>query len=1157
MKKTGLLDSIRNIGKEKISFISIIIISMLAVTAYLGINFGASALEKNADKFYKRLNFRDIEITSTKLLSENDLTDIAALDCVEDVEGVRFIKCKINFGESQKNVNVVSLTDRINILDVVEGTLPTKAGECAIEDEVIKGRSISVGDTITICNSKGEKPQYMLYDEYVVTAIVHHPDNYAHTQQVAGERDIIVTNDSFDVDELQNCFMRAEVKLKDTDNDSRFSIAYKNKVSDAKEVINDLAESHQLAREEEIKKEYESRLSDAKGELDENKKKLDDAREELDESAGKISDGEKELSSGKDQLADAEKKIEDGEKELSSSKKKLDDAKKKLDSGKKELDSAKSTLDSKKAELDDGKQKLDEAKVKLDDGFSELVSSYNSAIDAKSYLITHFRSHFNDVLGYDATSSLGWSDEAYISSLDGDLTVRNVHFTDSYTGQLSEDYSYSSFTQASVDGILAGSGYEEYGAEIADAIVSDFDLDSEYHDCMPYISEWESGYADYKSGLAEYNEKLATYNSGLEQYNDGLEKYESGLEEYEKNKKEYEDGLAKYEAGEKELESGKKEYDSKKSEYEDGEKELEDGKKQLEQGEKDYESGLEQYNEGLAEYEKYQDQYDELGDCYWIVVGDEGNGGFVHAESAKDNMSNIGMTFSLLFVIIGALVIYVTVGRIIGEQRHLVGVEKALGFFDKEVLSKYLIFGVSATLLGVILGTLLGYFLIQGIVVDAHNDFYVTSTIPKVFRLGMTLIITLCGVLLSGLSVFLACTGLLKKTAILLLKDEPPKVKKKKGKNKESKGSLLGILILRNITSDLSRVIITVISIAGCCILLVIGFTIQDAVNNSIDKQFDDLLQYTNRVIYETDASETAGDDIGDKLNGSGIEYVQGYQGLHSFMSPEGLTFVKVICSEPEDINKIIDLKHYKNKDKIVLPEHGAIITRQMSEIYNYKVGDTFTVYDSSMNPHEVEVAGVYEYYFDKQMFMSPSAYKEVFGTDCQLNSVFVSSDIKQKDVTNMLSPITGYSSVESLENTKDSFMGTATVLTLTTTVLIVFAGIMAFFIIMNLINMYLNDKKKELTIMRINGYTTKEVIRYVATENIVTTILGIILGLLVGSLAAYLIIKILEGPQFGLIRTIDIKGWIFSSLITAAFALVVNWISLRKVKNLKLSDTK
>ena len=538
------------------------------------------------------------------------------------------------------------------------------------------------------------------------------------------------------------------------------------------------------------------------------------------------------------------------------------------------------------------------------------------------------------------------------------------------------------------------------------------------------------------------------------------------------------------------------------------------------------------------------------------MVGPEGNGGYYHAEAYAGNINKIGKTFSLLFVVIGALVIYVTVGRLIKEQRHLVGVQKALGFLNKEVLSKYLTFGISATILGAILGTTLGYFLIQQIVLNTHKNFYVTGAIPKTFNLLWTLIIAVAGIAIAAVAVIIACSSLMKKPARELMKEEAAK-KKKKVKKKFSDSSVYVKLIFSNMASDLSRVIITIISVAGCTALLVIGFSIKTSVNKSISRQYDTIIDYTNKISFDNNATDTVEAEMSEKLKENHIDFVSCYSAYHTTKTEDGLSLSDVICADYEELEKVFHLNDVKGKNPVELEDHGIYITRAISEEYDYEKGDKITIYDSDMNPYEVEIAGFFEFYFDKEMILTREAYKEVFGEECRNNTFLIESIAKKDDLKKMVSSIKGYSDIVSTEAQKKSVSGISSVLSLITTILIIIAGIMSYFIIMNLINMYLNQKKKELVIMRINGYTTKEVIRYVSYENILTTVLGIIVGIIIGSLVTYIIVLLLQNPELGLKRTVDPVGWLISALITAIFTVIVSAIALRKVKHLKLSDTK
>jgi ABC-type antimicrobial peptide transport system permease subunit len=89
---------------------------------------------------------------------------------------------------------------------------------------------------------------------------------------------------------------------------------------------------------------------------------------------------------------------------------------------------------------------------------------------------------------------------------------------------------------------------------------------------------------------------------------------------------------------------------------------------------------------------------------------------------------------------------------------------------------------------------------------------------------------------------------------------------------------------------------------------------------------------------------------------------------------------------------------------------------------------------------------------------------------------------------------------------------------------------------------------------MRINGFTVREVIGYVARETVVTTVAGIIPGIAAGALFAIKIIWTLEQMMIRFVHKPDFVAFASAGL-TAVFTVIVNCIALRKVRYLKLTD--
>jgi len=157
--------------------------------------------------------------------------------------------------------------------------------------------------------------------------------------------------------------------------------------------------------------------------------------------------------------------------------------------------------------------------------------------------------------------------------------------------------------------------------------------------------------------------------------------------------------------------------------------------------------------------------------------------------------------------------------------------------------------------------------------------------------------------------------------------------------------------------------------------------------------------------------------------------------------------------------------------------------------------------------------------------------------------------------VADDLKKIDGFVDLVNADEDKAVFRSSTSVINTIIILFILMAGIMAGVVLLNLTNIYVMQKMREITVMRINGFTTGETIGYILRETVITTIAGIILGISMGSGIAYGIVRAMEQAFFRFDRSISYIGWILGIVITLFFTVIVNLIALRKVRNIKLTD--
>ena len=391
-----------------------------------------------------------------------------------------------------------------------------------------------------------------------------------------------------------------------------------------------------------------------------------------------------------------------------------------------------------------------------------------------------------------------------------------------------------------------------------------------------------------------------------------------------------------------------------------------------------------------------------------------------------------------------------------------------------------------------LLGILLAYFGLLRFVMMAFGLVFRFEERVYSFLPVQTAVIAAGAIVLSIAAVWFGCARLMRSTAVTLMHGKAPSERKARS-SKHRKGSLYFRLILRNIRNDWKRVLVTIVSIAGCCSLLMIGFTIRYSISRVLERQYGGILKYNKEAVLDTSVNPDAAGETADALSEAGIPHIGAEIRSMFADSDEGVTQIRLICPEPEVLQDFFSLKDADTGAPLSLPETGVLIPRRLMEVSGLRTGDMMKIYQMGSETWNVRIAGVFENYLDVPVLCSPSALKEIFGTEAVNNTVLVRLEgDAPASLTDRLKGIRGFLALSSAETYRALFESFTTVLNLVILLMGLLAVMIACFILLNLVNTYVMIKRQELTIMRINGFTTKETIRYASLESYGTTLAAI-----------------------------------------------------------------
>lgn len=581
-------------------------------------------------------------------------------------------------------------------------------------------------------------------------------------------------------------------------------------------------------------------------------------------------------------------------------------------------------------------------------------------------------------------------------------------------------------------------------------------------------------------------------------------------------------------------------------EYKEAEKQLQDEEVKL----KDSEEELKEAKTELAESKEKAEDI-QLKD--WIISVRNDVGDIRGVKTIVDGIFGLSYSMSIIFLLVATVVCHAAISRMIDEQRALIGAQKALGFKSGEILKHYMLYNLLCAFLGILIGWLGSVFIVEILVIHIFKKDFLLGSIALTFAWKEALLTAGICLTVFLTATYVVCAKLVRLPATALLRGEVPT----RGKSfffekwkAYKKLNLYSRTMIKNVLSDKGRMMTTIMGVVGCISLLVICFSLKQAIENSSVVQFEQYFLYENRLVF--DSSIGSKEDFEKVLDEKEISYTVIQDKLNNFRVNGGSweNAHIVVTSDYESLEDFMLIEDIDTKSPADIPENGILVSRKCAELFELSEGSMVEFMDSEGNPKEFQVVGVIEHYLPYHLFVTTDSYFEsAMGEDTD-ESVF----LLKGDITGLYEKVCGMDGYLSLKDNSE-FKEDADSVNLVILICLALSAVMALLVLLNQIVMHINRKSRELAVMRINGYSMKETKAYIYKDNIVLTILGLILGSGFGIVLSYAVIRIIETGASRYVRTPNIPACLYACAVGALFALIVNLIALRKINHLNLTN--
>lgn len=627
-------------------------------------------------------------------------------------------------------------------------------------------------------------------------------------------------------------------------------------------------------------------------------------------------------------------------------------------------------------------------------------------------------------------------------------------------------------------------------------------------------------------------------------------------------KTEVADNLTKIANGQNELDQAKAQLEQQAAMMPAGNPQLAQAQAELEAQEKELSNNRDKLLSAQQKINDSEKEINELKTPSYSYDQRADNPGFQEYGDLSERIAAIANVFPVFFFFIAALITFTTMTRMVEENRREIGTLKALGYSRYEIAIKYIIYALSAALIGIVLGSVIGTHTLPRLVFELSSDRYNFPGV-EAFYLSRPIIQATIAFLFASLgAALLVLMRELHEKPAELLQPKAPKPGKRIFLERItpiwSRMSFNSKVSYRNLFRYKSRMIMAVIGIAGCAALMVAGVGLKDSLSSVGDKQFGPIIDYDAIVTLKDQPDETAVEKIFSKNEKITNDLAVMNQTVE--LKQKGQANQKLTMMVPEDRVEFKRYLHLKEQGKsFTLPNDGAVITQKMAELFELKKGDSLTVYDDDQQTFKVKIANISDNYLGNFLYLSKDYYQKARDADFEVNSYLLRSkkmtkaeedNLAQKLLSSDQVINTSFMStqIETQEHSMDNLDGIVWIF-------VVLSGLLAFIVLYNLTNINVSERLRELSTIKVLGFYDREVTSYIFRENFVFTILGILFGYGLGIILTKFILDQASMETITFPLVIHSGAYLLSGGLTILFSVIVMLATHFRLRHINMID--
>ncbi len=613
-------------------------------------------------------------------------------------------------------------------------------------------------------------------------------------------------------------------------------------------------------------------------------------------------------------------------------------------------------------------------------------------------------------------------------------------------------------------------------------------------------------------------------------------------------------GAAQLAAGARELEEGRRK-------LEDAKQELADAARDIAEAEEELADGYQELLDGEAELAEGYEELSDLKEPDIFVLTRKENASYAGFDNDTNIVKAIAAVFPAFFYLVAALVCMTTMKRMVDEQRTQIGVLKALGYSNGQILGKYVLYSGSAAVVGSILGYALGSTLLPWVIWELYGMMYGFAELTYTFDWKLALLSFAAAMVSSvGVTIY-ACGAELRHQSAELLRPKAPKAGKRVFLEYITPLwralSFLQKVSIRNVLRYRSRLVMILLGIGGCTALLITGFGIQDSVADIGNIQYEDITLYDYNVSFREAKTSAQAESYLTERGWAASDGLLLYTGSAEVIAPTGVKDATLTVSSTGSVENFVSL--HDRQGPVAYPDHGEVVlTAGLAESLELTVGDTVQLRDDGLHTAALRVSGICDNYLGYSAYVTARTYEDMTGAAPAYKTLYVNATpgadvyaesvkLADKDeVTSLQLSAAGRTSMNEMLSRMSYIV----------VVVVVFAAALAFVVLYNLTNINISERIREIATIKVLGFTRGETASYIFREIYMLSVLGSIVGIGLGkALHAYVMAQVkVDGVYFPCL--VSWPSYAISVALTLLFTAAICLFLRRKLNTVHMAES-